>query len=43
MIQERLPAWNATTRFEIIPGADHFFSGTADILASTLMTHVEAI
>jgi len=43
MIQERLPAWNPTTRFEIIPGADHFFSGYADILASTLMAHIEAI
>ena len=43
MIQERLPAWNPTTRFEIIPGADHFFSGYAGILASTLMAHIEAI
>ncbi len=43
MIQERLPSWNPTTRFEIIPGADHFFSGYADILASTLMAHIEAI
>jgi alpha/beta superfamily hydrolase len=43
MIQEQLPAWNPTTRFEIIPGANHFFSGYADILASTLMAHIEAI
>lgn len=40
MIQERLPSWNSATRFEIIPGADHFFSGYADILASTLMAYI---
>lgn len=40
MIQERLPAWNPTTQFEIIPEADHFFSGYADILASTLMAYI---
>ena len=43
MIQERLPYWNPAARFGIIPGADHFFSGYADILASTLMAHIEAI
>ena len=40
MIQERLRSWNPTTPFEIITGADHFFSGYADILASTLMAHI---
>jgi alpha/beta superfamily hydrolase len=40
MIQERLRSWNPTTPFEIIAGADHFFSGYADILASTLMAHI---
>jgi len=40
LIQERLPAWNPTTQFEIIPEADHFFSGYADILASTLMAYM---
>lgn len=40
MIQERLPSWNPTSRFEIIPGADHFFSGYAGILASTLMEYI---
>jgi alpha/beta superfamily hydrolase len=40
MIRERLPSWNPAARFEIIPGADHFFSGYADILASTLMAHL---
>ena len=43
MIQERLPTWNPAARFKIIPGADHFFSGYAGILASTLMAHIEAI
>lgn len=40
MIQERLVSWNPTTPFEIITGADHFFSGYADVLASTLMAHI---
>ncbi len=40
MIQERLPSWNPTSRFEIIAGADHFFSGHTDILASTLMASI---
>ena len=40
MIQERLPSWNPASQFEIIPGADHFFTGYADILSSTLMAHI---
>ena len=40
MIQERLPSWNPAAPFEIIPEADHFFSGYADILASTLMVYI---
>ena len=40
MIRERMPSWNPTTPFEIIAGADHFFSGHTDILTSTLMAHI---
>lgn len=40
MIQERLPSWNPAARFEIIPGADHFFSGYGEILASTLTAYI---
>jgi uncharacterized protein len=43
MIRERLPSWNPASPFEIIAGADHFYSGYTDSLASTLMTHIEAI
>ena len=42
MIQERLPSWNPAAQLEIIPAADHFFSGYADILASMLMAQIEA-
>ena len=40
MIQERMPYWNPAAQFEIIPGSDHFFTGYADILASTLMANI---
>jgi len=43
MIRERLPSWNPASPFEIIAGADHFYSGYADSLTSTLMIHIEAI
>ena len=43
MIRERLPSWNPASPFEIITGADHFYSGYADSLASTLMIHIETI
>ena len=43
MIREKLPAWNPASQFEIIPGADHFYSGYTDSLASTLITHIETI
>lgn len=40
MIQERLPSWNPASRFEVIAGADHFFSGYGEILASTLAAYI---
>jgi len=43
MIQGQLLSWNPAARFEIIPGADHFFSGYADILTSMLMSYMEAV
>ena len=43
MIRERLPSWNPASQFEIIAGADHFYSGYADSLASTLMAHIKTI
>ena len=43
MIREKLPSWNPASQFEIIPGADHFYSGYADSLASTLITHIKTI
>lgn len=43
MIQEKLPSWNPDSQFEIIPGADHFYSGYTDILASTLMAGIDTV
>ena len=43
MIQKRLISWNPDSRFEIIPGADHFYSGYTDILESTLMASIDAV
>ena len=40
MIQEHLPTWNPAAALEIIPGADHFFSGYAQMLASTLTAYI---
>lgn len=36
MIRQYLPAWNPEAHFEIIPGADHFYSGALDALAAVL-------
>ncbi len=41
LIQEGLPSWNPASQFEIIAGADHFFTGYADILASTLIAYIK--
>lgn len=37
MIRQSLPGWNPTARFEIIPGADHFYSGVLDALEALLV------
>jgi alpha/beta superfamily hydrolase len=36
MIRESLPGWNPMARFEIIPGADHFYSGALDTIEDVL-------
>ena len=36
IIRQSLPDWNPTARFEIIPGADHFYSGALDALEAVL-------
>jgi len=36
MIRKYLPAWNPATRLEIIPGADHFYTGALDALEDVL-------
>ena len=36
MIRQSLPGWNPTARFEIIPEADHFYSGALDALEDVL-------
>ncbi len=43
MIQKILISWNPDSLFEIIPGADHFYSGYTDILESTLMAGIDAV
>lgn len=35
-IRTYLSDWNPAVRFEIIPGADHFYSGTHDALESVM-------
>ena len=39
-VQEQMDAWNNPGRFEIIPGADHFFSGALHLLANTLEAYL---
>jgi len=36
LIRQLLARWNPSSRFEIIPGADHFYSGALDALAGVL-------
>ncbi|MEW6673220.1 MAG: alpha/beta hydrolase [Thermodesulfobacteriota bacterium] len=36
MIRQYLPGWNPAASFEIIPGADHFYSGALDLLETVL-------
>jgi uncharacterized protein len=43
MIREKLPSWNPDSQLEIIPGADHFYTGYTDILESILMAGIDAI
>src|SRR5512143_3121465 len=33
--------WNQTAAFEVIPGADHFYSGSLKTLEDTIATHIE--
>lgn len=35
-IRQYLPVWNPAARFEILPEADHFYSGTLDALGAVL-------
>ena len=35
-LKKILPTWNSSARFEIIPGADHFYGGYLDQLESVL-------
>lgn len=40
-IREMIPSWNPNAGLEIIPGADHFFSGQMKTLESTLQRCLE--
>ena len=35
-VQNALPVWNSSARFEVIPGTDHFYSGALDRLEAVL-------
>ena len=39
-IKTMYPAWNPKAHLEIIPGADHFYSGCLDDLESVLSSHI---
>ncbi len=39
-IKTMYPGWNPTAQLEIINGADHFYSGCLDELASVLSSHI---
>jgi alpha/beta superfamily hydrolase len=41
-IKKMLPAWNPDATVEIIPGADHFYSGYLDALADALDAHIRS-
>ncbi len=38
LIRQALDGWNKTARFDIIPGADHFYSGKLSSMATILNT-----
>jgi alpha/beta superfamily hydrolase len=35
-VQNALPVWNSSARFEVIPGTDHFYSGALDRLEAVI-------
>lgn len=40
MIRQRLPVWNQQARFETVQGADHFYAGAIQSLASILAQYL---
>lgn len=40
LIQKVLPSWNESARFEIVDGADHFYSGRLDQLSAALLLNL---
>ncbi len=40
LIQNVLPSWNESARFEIVDGADHFYSGRLDQLSAALLSNL---
>lgn len=42
-IRSLLPAWNKKSRFKMIPGADHFFSGRLEALRDSLQDYLEGL
>ena len=41
MIKLSYPKWNAAAQFEVISGADHFYSGYENKLEEILLSHIE--
>jgi len=42
MVREQIVTWNPTARLEIIPGADHFYSGRLRSLAETVTANINS-
>jgi alpha/beta superfamily hydrolase len=40
MIAGYRSAWNSTAAFEVIPGADHFYTGFLKILEDKIAAHI---
>jgi alpha/beta superfamily hydrolase len=40
MIAGYRSAWNPTAAFEVIPGADHFYTGFLETLENKIVAHI---